>query len=133
MPSGALPRYSLYLRLLRLSLIAGAVYDFVLAALLAFAPDLPAQLLGVPPPGEDFYLWLIAVIVAMLGAFYLLAAYDPVAYRGNVAVAIAGRAAAGVVLGMAARRSGLAGLYPLAAADLLFAAAHAGFWWPVRK
>ncbi len=134
-PAGpfALPRHSIYLRLLRFSLAIGAVYNFVLAAVFAAAPDLPARLLAVPRPGEDFYLWVIAVILTMLGAFYLLAAYDPVAYSGNIAVAIAGRTAAAAVLVLAAGRSGLAGLYPLAAADLLFAVLHAVFWWPVRR
>ncbi len=131
--AAALPRRSIYLRLLRWSLVIGAVYDFFLAAVFTAAPDLPARLLGVPRPGEDFYLWAIAVILTMLGAFYLLAAYDPVAYRGNIAVAIAGRLAAGAVLVLAARQSGLSGLYPLAAGDLLFGVLHAVFWWPIRK
>lgn len=133
-PAAALPRFSIYQRFLRLSLALGAAFDFVLAALLFGAPDLLVKLLALPPPGEDFCLWLLAILLAILGAFYLLAAYDPVAYSGNVAVAIAGRTAAGTALVLAAaRRPDLAGLYPLAAADLLFAAIHAVLWWPVRR
>ena len=129
----SLPRRGLLLRLLRLSLVGGALYDVALAALLVLAPESTERLLRVPPPGEDFYLWLFAVLLAMLAAFYLMAAADPISYRGNVDVAIAGRTAAGLVLVFAARRTGLAGLYALAAGDLLFAAVQGLFWLPVRR
>lgn len=122
-----------WLRLLRLSLFVGALYDIALAAQLLFAPEVAEKLLRVPRPGEDFYLWLLAVLLGMLAAFYLLAAFDPISYRGNVVVAIAGRAVAGLVLVQAARKTGFAGLYVLAAGDLLFAAAHGLFWMPIRR
>lgn len=122
-----------WLRLLRLSLLAGALYDLGLAAQLLVAPDVAESLLRVPRPGEDFYLWLTAVMLGMLAAFYLLAASDPISYRGNVAVAIAGRAVAGLVLLHAGRKTGFAGLYVLAAGDLFFAAAHGLCWLPIRR
>ncbi len=128
-----LPRYSLYLRLLSLSLMAGALYDAALAGLLLAAPELPARWLELPrPPG--FYLHLLAVLLGMLAAFYALAAYDPRSYGGNVDVAIAGRAAAAGAMVLAARGNAeLWGLYPLAAVDLGFAAVHAAFWVPIRR
>lgn len=129
----SLARKGLFLRLLRASLFAGALYDLALAALLVLAPELPERLLGVPRPGEDFYLWLLAVLLAMLAAFYLLAAFDPFSYGGNVLAAIAGRGTAGLVLALAAARTGFSGLYLLAAGDLVFAGLHAAFWWPVRR
>lgn len=131
--TSSLPRRGLLLRLLRLSLLVGALYDLALAAHLVLAPEVAERLLRVPRPGEDFYLWLLAVLLAMLAAFYLLAAFDPISYRGNVMVAIAGRGAAGLVLALAARKAGLAGLYVLAAGDLAFAAAHGLLWWPIRR
>ena len=128
-----LPRYGFCLRWLRRSLVAGAIYDLALAALLVAAPEVPERLLAVPRPGEDFYLWMLALLVALMAAVYLLAAYDPFSYYGNVVIAVGGRGAAGLVLLFAAWQSGLAGLYPLAAGDLVFALVHAVFWWPIRR
>ncbi len=129
----ALPRYSVYLRLLRISLAVGAVYDLVLAVLLALAPDLLERWFGIPLPGEDFYIWLIALFLFILAAVYALAAYDPASYYGNVLVAIGARFAASLVLVAGAQRGDIPGLYPLAAGDFAFALVHAVFWWPVRR
>lgn len=128
----SLPRYSQLLTLLRASLVVGGLYDLILAMVLVLAPGSLARLLALPPPGEDFYLWLMAVMMGMLGGFYLLAAYDPMAYQGNIRITIAGRTAAGLVLALAARVD-LAGLYFLAAIELVFASVHFVFWWPVRR
>ncbi len=128
-----LSHYSSYLRLLRVSLAIGGIYDLVLAGLLTVAPELPFGLLALPLPGEPFYLGLLVVLVAMVAALYLLAAYDPMAYAGNVLVAIAGRLTAGVMMAlMAVGRDDLSGLYLLAAVDLAFGAVHAATWWPCR-
>ena len=128
-----LPNRSIFLRLLRWSLTAGAVYDLVFAALLLAAPELPERLLGIPGPGQPVYLWLLAVLLGMLAAFYGLAAFDPVSYKGNILVAIAGRAAAAVVLAaFALDDPALRGLHAVAAADAAFAAVHAGLFWKVR-
>ncbi len=126
-------RTSFYLLALRLSLAAGGAFNLLLAAVLALIPGLISKLLGLPLPVEGFYLGLLAVLVAMVAAVYLLAAYDPMAYAGNVLVAIAGRSAAGMVMAVAATgRSDLSGLYVLAAADLSFGVVHALCWWPTR-
>lgn len=131
--TGFHPRHGRLLRALRTSLVAGALYDVAFAAVMVVAPSLPERIFGLPQPGESFYLWLIAVLLCMLAAFYLLAAWDPVSYHGNVAVAIGGRTAGGVVLLLATvGRPDLAGLLPLAIGDLVFAALHAFFWWPIR-
>ena len=133
MPTSSFSRIAIYLRVLRVSLAVGGVYDLVLAALMALAPKLTFGLLGLPLPSEPFYLGLLVVLVAMVAGLYLLAAYDPMAYAGNVLVAIGGRLAAGVVMAVAATgREDLAGLYVLAAVDLLFGAVHAICWWPSR-
>ena len=119
--------------MLRVSLAIGGIYDLVLVALLVVVAEPTFGLLGLPLPGEPFYLGLLAVLVAMVAALYLLAAYDPMAYAGNVLVAIAGRFSAGVVMAaMAAERDDLTGLYLLAAVDLAFGAVHAACWWPSR-
>ena len=131
--SDPLPKTSLYLAILRGSLAVGGLYDLVLGGLLLVAPDFAARLLSMPLPGEDFYLWLLAILVLMAAGVYLLAAYDPMAYAGNVLLSIAARAAAGAALVyVATGRGDLEGLYLLGAVDLAFAAVHAASWWPTR-
>ena len=121
------------LKLLRISLAIGGIYDLILAALLAVAAKPVFALLALPLPNEPFYLGLLVVLVAMVAALYLLAAYDPMAYAGNVLVAIGGRFSAGVMMAaMAFGRDDLTGLYLLAAVDLAFAFVHAACWWPCR-
>lgn len=125
------------LTLLRGSLVLGAIYDLAFALLMVAAPGVPARLLDLPlPPLPEgaFYLWVMAVLLSMLAALYLLAARDTRRYSGIVAVAIAGRLLGGLALGIAALRGpDLEGLYPLAVADAAFGLAHAAFWWPLRS
>ena len=121
-------------RWLSLSLFAGAAYDIVFAALMVFAPGLPAKLLNVPVPQEEFYLWLMAVFLLMLAFLYISAALDPRRYSAIIVAAIVGRTLGAVAFVAAAwGRPDLGGLYPLAAADLVFAAAHALLWLPLRR
>jgi hypothetical protein len=124
-------------RTLRLSLRLGAAYDAAFAILMVTAPALPARLLRLPLPplpAAAFYLWVMAVLLLMLAAIYLLAASDPARYRGVVAVAAAGRLVGGVALLLAsANAAGLAGLYPLAAADLLLGLSHLVAGWPGHR
>ncbi|MBV8201208.1 MAG: hypothetical protein JOZ15_11350 [Acidobacteria bacterium] len=123
--------------LLRASLSLGALYDAAFAALMVAAPGLPARLLRLPlPPLPEgaFYLWIMAVLLLMLATLYLLAAGDPGRYAGVVAVAALGRILGGLAFLAAARgHPGLAGLYPLAAADLGLGLTHAVCWWPIRS
>ena len=122
---------------LRGSLVLGALYDLGFALLMVAAPGVPAQLLHLPlPPLPEgaFYLWVLAVLLSMLAALYLIAARDTRRYSGIVAVAIGGRLLGALAMAIAALRGpGLEGLYPLAAADAAFGLAHAIFWWPIRS
>lgn len=126
-----------FLALLRASLVLGALWDVVFALLLAFAPEWSAGLfeLPLPPlPEGAFYLWIFAVVLLMLAAMYVLAARDTRRYSGIVGVAIGGRLLGGLVLLLAAMRPpGIAGLVPMAVADLGFGLAHAAFWLPIRS
>ncbi len=101
------------------------------------APRVPARLLALPLPplpAGAFYLWVMAVLLLMLAALYLVAAREPARHPAIVAVAAAGRIAGGIALLAAAWRGpDLAGLYPLAAADLAFGIAHAAAWGPRRR
>lgn len=123
-----------FLTLLRVSLVLGALWDMAFALLLGFAPEPSARLFALPlPPLPEgaFYLWIIAVLLLMLAALYAIAAHDPRRYSGILAVAIGGRLLGGAVLLLAARH--VPGLYPMAAADLVFGIAHAAFWLPIRS
>lgn len=121
------------LRALRATLILGAAYDLAFAAAMVFAPGLPARLLGLPQPGERFYLWVLAILLAMLAAAYLAAWSDPLRYRALVWIAIVGRLCAGAAfIACALPRPDLAGLYALAAGDSLIAVAHLATSAPLR-
>lgn len=121
------------LQLLILSLIFGAIYDLVFAALMVAAPGIPARLFHLPLPGERFYLWIMATFLIMLAGCYVLAAHDPRRHSGIIAIAIVGRWIGAFAFALAAWLDpGLIGLYPLAAADLLIGAAHAACWVPLR-
>lgn len=135
MPSERLlARRFLFLRLLRVSLALGALYDFVFAALMLAAPGALERLSGLPQPGERFYLVVIAVLLAMLGALYLVAAKDPRRYAAIVAVAVVGRlAGAAAFAAIAVTRPDLPGLWQLAAGDGAIGLAHLVFWWPTRR
>lgn len=126
-----------FLTLLRASLVLGALWDTAFAVLLFAASEWAARVfeLPLPPlPEGAFYLWVLAVILLMLSAMYLLAARDTRRYSGIVAVAIGGRILGGLVLFYAALRpAGVPGLVPMAAADLGFGVAHAAFWLPIRS
>lgn len=123
-----------YLRLLRASLVAGALYDLAFAAAMVAAPHIPARMFGLPLPGEEFYLGILALFLTMLAALYLAAARDPRRYSAVIVVAIVGRFLGAAVFALAAlAESHLAGLWPLAGADLAFSIAHAWFWWPTRR
>jgi uncharacterized membrane protein YvlD (DUF360 family) len=117
---------------LRVSLWLGAAYDAVFAVLMVAAPRPTARLLRLPlPPLPEgaFYLWIMAVLLLMLASLYVIAARDLGRHGAIVAVAASGRILGGLaLLAAAAGQPGLAGLYPLAAADLAFGLAHAAFW-----
>lgn len=119
-------------RALRGTLVAGAIYDFVFAALFVAAPRAAAGPLELPLP-DRFYLWLIAVLLTIVGAFYLVAVRrlartgaeaDPDT-RALVAIAVVGRFLGAVALAAGALSGpGLGGLWVVAAVDLAFSLAH---------
>jgi len=99
-PSRFARRFRL-LTLLRASLVAGAIYDLFFAVLMVLAPEVPARWFSLPlPPLPEgrFYLWLLAILLAMLAALYLATAHDPRRYTAILVVAIAGRALGGIAL-----------------------------------
>jgi hypothetical protein len=123
-----------FLKLLRASLVAGAVYDLVFAVLMVVSPGVLAAAFELPLPAAEFYLWLLAVLLVMLAALYLEAARDPRRYTSIIRVAIAGRLLGAVALGVAAFRDpAFGGLWIAAGADAAFGLAHAFFWLPSQN
>ncbi len=126
-------RRFLWIRLLAASLVLGAIYDLVFAAIFIAAPTWAARVFRLPLPGADFYLWLFAIFLTMLAALYLTAAKDLRRYTGIVLIATVGRIAGAIAFALAASRDpSLAGLWPLAIADLVFGVAHGGLWMATR-
>ncbi len=111
----------------------GGFFNLVLGALLGLTPDTAVAILHIPRSNPGFYLQLLATLAALLGCYYLLAASDVRRYSGIVVLAISGRLLVGLVLLFAAASDpGLAGLNPLACAEILFGAVHAASWWSIR-
>jgi hypothetical protein len=118
-----------YLSLLRASLVAGAVYDLILAGGLTLAPQLVGKALRLPLPAQPLYLWLLAILATMLAVLYLVAAEDPRRYSAVVVVAIGGRLAGAAAFALAALRDPtLDGLWTPAVVDLVFGVVHAVAW-----
>jgi len=128
-------RRFLFLRLLRLSLGAGAAANVLVAGtLVGLAPRsldlLPATWLDRGDGGR----WVLAVLCLMLAALYAVAARDPRRYSAIIAVAIAGRLGLGLVLiALAAGRPEHSPLPVWAALEITLGAAHGLFWYPVYR
>jgi uncharacterized membrane protein (DUF4010 family) len=124
-----------FLALLQASLFAGALYDLAFAALMVLAPGVPARVLGLPLPGEPFYLWVMAILLAMLAFLYLLAAREPRRYSGIIPIAVTGRLLGALAFAVAGYRDPrlLPGIAVLAVCDLALGISPALFWYTVRK
>lgn len=127
-------RRFLFLRVLQGSLVVGGGLNLILGALLGLTPDTAVALLHLRRSDPGFYLQMLALLAALLGCYYLLAASDVRRYSGVVALAIAGRFLAGLVLLIAASNDpDLAGLNFLGAAEILLGTVHAASWWSIRS
>jgi uncharacterized membrane protein (DUF4010 family) len=124
-----------FLTLFQASLFAGALYDLAFAVLMVVAPGVPAQVLGIPLPGEPFYLWVMATLLAMLAALYVLVAREPRRYSGMIPIAVVGRLLGALAFAVAAIRDPklLPGIAVLAVCDFALGVSPALFWYPVRK
>ncbi len=122
------------LRALSITLILGAVYDFLFAALILAAPRSLSQALALPLPGEPFYLRVLAVLLAMAGAVYLVAARRPGELAPLVWIAVVGRFAGFAVMAASAlHRPELTGLWLPASGDLAFSLAHLATGWRLLR
>lgn len=120
------------LKLLRGALVAGALYDAGLAALLLHRPVSAAALLGMGATAAPPIATLAALWLAMLAALGVAAARDTRRYSAVVAALVCGRAAAAIALaaGATVARSPL----PWTAVwSALLAAVLAISWWRLRR
>ncbi len=117
-------------RRMRISLVAGSLYDIVFACINLVAPGPGSRLLGIPLPAEQVYLRFTGIFLIILALFYLLPAIHPGRYLGNVVVAIIGRTAGAAFLIAAALAFGQPRAFLLlGAGDLVFAFLHLLFLW----
>ena len=112
-------------RKLRVTLVAGSLYDMVFAVINVAAPGLGSWFFEIPLPAEQLYLRLTGVFLFMMALFYLLPVIHPGEYLGNVVVAIIGRGIGALFLIGAVLIFG----YPkafilLGAGDFLFSVFH---------
>ena len=78
-------------RILRMTMLVGAIYDLVFGVPILLFPARLAPLINLAMPKEEIYLRLCGVFLIMVAFFYYLAFRDLERYLGNVAVAIVGR------------------------------------------
>jgi hypothetical protein len=124
-------RRFLALKLLRGALVAGALYDAALAALLLWRPGSAAGLLGLATPAAPALARLAALWLAMLAALGLAAGRDIRRYSAVIAALICGRAVAAVMLTTTALAAAAA--LPWSAPwNALLATALIATWWPQR-
>ena len=110
---------------LRLSLLAGAIYDLIFAGLILLVPEKLAPLIGVPLPDDQFYLRFLSVFLVGLAAMYLLPAWAPERYLGVILAAVLVRGLGCVFLCLAVAFHGRPwGLAVLGGVDGLFALVH---------
>ena len=124
-------RRFLALKLLRGTLLAGALYDAALAALFLWRPEAATRQLGLAASESPPLAALVALWLAMLAGLGAAAARDIRRYSAIVAALLCGRAAAAVILAT----GGLAATGPLpwtATWNALLAAVLAAAWWPQR-
>jgi len=112
-------------RKMRVSMVAGSLYDMVFAVINMMAPGFGSWFMEIPLPDDQIYLRFTGVFLFMLALFYLLPVIHPGAYLGNVVVAIIGRGLGALFLIGAVLFFG----YPkafilLGAGDFLFSVFH---------
>jgi len=111
---------------LRASILAGILYDWIVA-ILSFAAH-PALLaaMRLPPPPEPFHFKFSALLLVILPVFYLLPWRDVQRYSGVVGAMIVARLAGFAYLSLYGAALHVPASYAaFGVADLVFAALHA--------
>ncbi len=112
-------------RRLRITMVAGSLYDIAFAAVNLIAPQLGSAIFEIPLPEEQVYLRFTGIFLIALALFYMLPAIHPGRYLGNVVAAILARTAGALFLIAAATWYGQPRAFlVLGAGDLAFALVH---------
>ena len=113
------------LRAQRLTLAFGGLYDLGFAIAMLLAPQAIASAFALPLPGPPFYLPLLSVLLTMLAALYLAAAYDLRRLAVVPWVAGIGRLAGAIMFATCAMRDpALRSLWLMAGVDGLLGVLH---------
>jgi hypothetical protein len=88
-------------RALALTMGFGAIFDFAFAAAILVVPHASSTLLGIPLPDDPFYLRLVAVLLVILGAVYLLPARAPERFHAIAPISASGRVLGFVLFALA--------------------------------
>ena len=73
-----------FLRIVRVTMLAGAAYDVAFALPILVAPEPLAGLLGLPMPDQEIYLRFSSVFLLGLAYFYMMPVLHAGRYLGNV-------------------------------------------------
>lgn len=111
---------------LRASILAGIVYDWIVAILIFAAHPAILEAFRIPPPPDAFHFKFAALLLAILPVFYLLPLRDPHRYSGVVGAMIVARLAGFAYLTLYGGALGAGASYAaFGCVDLAFAALHA--------
>src|SRR5262245_55240154 len=119
-------------RTLALAMGFGAIYDVAFAVAILAAPEALSKLFGIPLPDDRFYLRLVAVLLLVLGAIYLLPARDPERFRAIAPIAAAGRLLGFALFTLAWSQGRPGAFLVLGSADLAIALVTLAVWMRVR-
>ena len=84
--------------ILRALMIGVGLFDLVAGILVLVAPTFVANVVGLPLPTEEFYLWLVGLLQVGLASAYLIGGLSPARHIANVILAAVMRLAMGVVV-----------------------------------
>ena len=85
-----------YARGFKIAVVAGVIANDALASSALFAPDWFLHALGFDAAYPDLWVRFSALLLILLGLFYLPGALDPRRYRANAWLSLASRAAGAV-------------------------------------
>jgi len=119
-------------RALALAMGFGAIYDAAFAASILVAPDALSRLFHIPLPEDRFYVRLVALLLLILGAIYLLPARDPHRFHAIAPLAATGRVCGFLLFALAWREGRPPAFLALGLADLVIATVTLAVWMRAR-
>ena len=110
---------------LRWALLGGALFDLAFGAAVLINWKWVLELMGLPFPDRETYLYLAAMMTLGAALMWLMAGLAPWRYHANITIAALTRFANGVLLSCLIERGRLpVPIYALVAAELVLAVLH---------